>query len=48
VKNKASVGSIERKMFKNLAHNLRQRQTIIIFVHALRTISFDGKMAQLK
>jgi hypothetical protein len=35
-------------MFENLAHNLHQRQTIIIFVHALRTICFDGKMAKLK
>jgi hypothetical protein len=48
LKNKASVGSIEIKMFKNLAYNLHQRQTIIIFVHALRTIRFDGKIIKLK
>jgi hypothetical protein len=31
----ALAGSIERKMFKNLAHNLLLRQTIIILAHGL-------------
>jgi hypothetical protein len=35
MKGKALAGSIERKMFKNLAHNLHLRQTIIIVVHGL-------------
>jgi hypothetical protein len=48
MKNRASVSSIERKMFENLAHNLLLRQTIIIFVHALRTVGFDGKITKLK
>jgi hypothetical protein len=34
-KDMALAGSIERKMFKNLAHNLHLRQTIIILVHHL-------------
>jgi hypothetical protein len=35
MKERALVSSIERKMFKNLAHNLHLRQTIIILVHGL-------------
>jgi len=31
----ALAGSIERKMFENLAHNLHLRQTIIILAHGL-------------
>jgi hypothetical protein len=35
MKGMALAGSIERKMFKNLAHNLHLRQTIINLVHDL-------------
>jgi hypothetical protein len=34
-KDMALAGSIERKMFENLAHNLHLRQTIIILAHGL-------------
>jgi hypothetical protein len=35
MKDMALAGSIERKMFENLAHNLHLRQTIIILAHGL-------------
>jgi hypothetical protein len=34
-KDMALAGSIERKMFRNLAHNQLLRQTIIILAHGL-------------